>query len=93
MFSGISCSALQTKISGWIPKLCNSFTECCVGFDFISFDPDIYGSNVTWTYKTSSLFFSSPTWRIASIIERHYISPTVPPTSVITISTSVSSKL
>ena len=37
--SGISCSVLQTNISGWIPKLCNSFTECCVGFDFISFEP------------------------------------------------------
>ena len=36
--SGIGISLLHTKISGFIPKDCNSFTECWVGFDFISFD-------------------------------------------------------
>ena len=91
-FSGISTSVLQTNMSGFIPYDCNSFTECCVGFDFNSFDPLIYGSNVTWIYKTSSAGFSSPTCLIASIIDNPSISPTVPPISVITISTSVSSK-
>ena len=43
----MSCSVLHTKISGLIPKLCNSFTECCVGFDLISLEPKIYGNNVT----------------------------------------------
>ena len=89
----MSISLLQTNIFGFIPYDCNSLTECWVGFDFISFDPVIYGSNVTWIYNTSSGFFSSPTCLIASIIERPSISPTVPPISVITISVSVSSKL
>ena len=87
--SGISNSVLQTIMSGLIPKLCNSFTECCVGFDFISFEPDIYGNNVTCIYNTSSGFFSNPTCLIASIIDSPSISPIVPPTSVITISVSV----
>ena len=91
--SGISCSVLHTKIFGCIPKLCNSFTECWVGFDFISFEPNMYGNNVTCIYTTSSGFFSNPTWRIASIIDNPSISPTVPPTSVITMSVSVFSKL
>ena len=86
-------SLLQTKTSGFIPKDCNSFTECCVGFDFNSHDPDIYGSNVTWIYITSSGAFSNPTCLIASIKAYPSISPTVPPNSVITISTSVFSKL
>ena len=91
--SGISLSVLHTNISGFIPKLCNSFTECCVGFDFISFEPNIYGNKVTCIYITSSGFFSNPTCLIASIIDNPSISPTVPPTSVITISVSVFSKL
>ena len=88
IFSGISCSVLHTNIFGFIPRLCNSFTECCVGFYFISFEPNTYGSKVTWIYKTSSGFFSSPTCLIASIIDTPSISPTVPPISVITISIS-----
>ena len=85
----MSVSVLHTNMFGFIPKLCNSFTECCVGLDFISFEPNMYGNNVTWMYKTSSGFFSSPTCLIASIIESPSISPTVPPISDITISVSV----
>ena len=53
----------------------------------------MYGSSVTCIKHTSSGFFSNPTCLIASIIDKPSISPTVPPTSVITMSTSVSSKL
>jgi len=91
IFSGISCSVLHTNTSGLIPKLWSSFTECWVGFDFISFEPNIYGSNVTCIYITSSGFFSRPTCLIASIIDSPSISPIVPPISVITISVSVPS--
>ena len=35
---GIGLSDLQIIISGWIPMLLNSLTECWVGFVFISSD-------------------------------------------------------
>ena len=38
---GIGSSVLHTNISGFIPIDCNSFTECCVGFDFSSFVPNM----------------------------------------------------
>ena len=45
--SSIGSSDLHTNISGLIPNDCNSFTECCVGFDFNSFEPAMYGNKVT----------------------------------------------
>ena len=83
---GIGSSVLHTKISGFIPIDCNSFTECCVGFDFNSFVPKICGNNVTCIYATSSGNFSNPICLIASIKGKLSISPTVPPISVITTS-------
>ena len=31
----------RTRILGWIPIESSSFTECCVGFDLSSFEPEI----------------------------------------------------
>ena len=88
--SGISHSLLQTSIFGWIPSESISFTECCVGFDFSSFDPAINGISVTWI----DIAFSRPTSVITCLIDSRNgvlsISPTVPPISVITTSVSLS---
>ena len=43
---GIALSDLQIIISGWIPKLRSSFTECCVGLVFISSDDFKNGTKV-----------------------------------------------
>ena len=64
----------------------NSFTECCVGFVFISPLFERYGISVTCMYKQFSFPTSLATCLIASKKGVLSISPTVPPISVMTIS-------
>ena len=76
-------SVRRTRISGWIPIPCNSFTECCVGFVFNSSAAFKYGTYVRCTH-TALRPSSHRNCRIASMKGALSISPMVPPTSVIT---------
>ena len=40
-------SVRQSRMSGWIPILKSSFTECCVGLVFSSRAAAMYGTSVT----------------------------------------------
>ena len=77
-------SDLQMIISGWMPMLLNSFTECWVGFVFISSDAFKYGTKVKWINKAFFLQTSFANCLIASTNGRLSISPTIPPISQIT---------
>ena len=63
-------------------------TECCVGLVFTSPDGLMKGSSDTCRKKQRSRPISCRIWRIASRNGCDSMSPTVPPTSVITTSTS-----
>ena len=54
MSSGSGLSVRHTKISGWIPTLSSSFTECCVGLLFSSPLPGMETTSGTWIYSTFS---------------------------------------
>ena len=78
-------------MSGWMPISRSSLTECCVGLVLSSPTTPIIGTSVTWMYSTFSRPTSLRNWRMASRNGRHSMSPTVPPTSVMSTSTSVCS--
>ena len=77
-------SDLQIIISGWIPKLLSSFTECWVGFVLISSDALRYGTSVKWINNAFFLPTSLENCLIASTNGRLSISPIIPPISQIT---------
>ena len=83
MLSSIGSSDLITIISGDMPIVLSSFTECCVGFDLCSPELFRYGTSVTWMNRQFSFPCSSDTCLIASRNGWLSISPTVPPISVI----------
>ena len=76
-------------ISGWIPILLNSLTECWVGLVFISSDDFKKGTKVKWMNNVFDLPCSFENCLIASTKGRLSISPTVPPISQITKSSFV----
>ena len=78
-------SVRQTMMSGWIPMLRSSLTLCWVGLVFSSPAAPMYGTRVTWMYKTSLRPTSFLIWRMASQERQASMSPTVPPISVMTI--------
>lgn len=88
MACGTSRSARSTIASGWMPMLRSAATECWVGLVFSSPEGPMYGSRETCTKNTLSRPTSWRTWRTASRNGSDSMSPTVPPTSVITTSTS-----
>ena len=77
----ISRSALHSNMSGWIPTLSNSLTECWVGFVFSSPADFSQGTWVTCTITDEMLSLSFLNCRIASKKGKDSISPTVPPIS------------
>ena len=77
-------SDLQIIISGCIPRLLNSFTECWVGFVFISSDALRYGTSVKCINKAFFFPTSLENCLMASTNGRLSISPTIPPISQIT---------
>ena len=77
-------------MSGWMPISRSSATECCVGLVLSSPTTPIIGTSVTWMYSTLSRPTSLRNWRMASRNGRLSMSPTVPPTSVMSTSASVS---
>ena len=77
-------SVLQIIISGCIPKLLSSFTECCVGLVFSSPEAFRYGTKVKCINKVFFLPISLENCLMASKNGRLSISPTVPPISQIT---------
>ena len=81
-------SLRATIASGWMPMDRSAATECCVGLVFSSPLGPMYGSSETCRKKHRSLPISCLIWRIASRKGRLSMSPTVPPTSVMTTSTS-----
>src|SRR2546426_6026867 len=81
-------SVRHSRMSGWIPILSSSFTECCVGLVLSSWAAAINGTKVTWTNRVCSRPSSWRIWRIASMKGNDSMSPTVPPTSTMTTSTS-----
>ncbi len=93
IFSRIPCdsgsSERATMMSGWIPISRSSATECCVGLVLASPTTPITGTSVTWMYRTLSRPMSLRNWRIASRNGRLSMSPTVPPTSVMSTSAPV----
>ena len=82
--NGIVLSDLQIIISGWIPILLNSLTECCVGLVLISSEDFKNGTNVKCINKVFSLPISLANCLTASRKGKLSISPTVPPISQIT---------
>ena len=88
MLGGTGRSARSTMASGWMPMLRSAATECWVGLVFSSPDGPMYGSSETCRKKTLSRPISWRTWRTASRNGSDSMSPTVPPTSVMTTSTS-----
>ena len=84
--SGISRSARSTSASGWMPMLRRAATECWVGLVFSSPDGARNGTSETCRKKQLSRPTSWRTWRAASRNGSDSMSPTVPPTSVITTS-------
>lgn len=81
-------SERRTIASGWMPMLRSAATECWVGLVFSSPLGPMYGSSETWRKNTLSRPTSWRTWRTASRKGSDSMSPTVPPTSVMTTSTS-----
>ena len=90
MSSVMGTSHRQTRMSGWMPRLSSSFTECWVGLLFSSPLPGIWTMRGTWMNTTSPRGRSAATCRMASRKGWDSISPTVPPISVMTTSTSSS---
>ena len=86
MSSGRGASTRATMMSGTMPMPCSSLTECWVGLDLNSHEPEMYGTRVTWMKQQFSLPCSIDTWRMASMKGWLSISPMVPPISVMTIS-------
>ena len=80
------CDVLQNIKSGESPISRSFITECWVGFVFISPLEKTCGSNVRCMIKELKYPTSSDNWRIASRNGKLSMSPTVPPTSQITIS-------
>ena len=81
-------SLRATMASGWMPMLRSAATECWVGLVFSSPLGPMYGRSDTCRKKQRSRPISCLIWRIASRNGRDSMSPTVPPTSVMTTSTS-----
>ncbi len=81
---GICFSDLQIIISGWIPKLLNSLTECWVGLVFSSPEAFKNGTKVKWINKLFFFPISLANCLIPSRKGKLSISPTVPPISQIT---------
>ena len=78
---------LPTMMSGLIPMLMSSLTECCVGFVFSSPTEPMMGIRVVWMNMTfSSLPSSLPSCLAASRNGMDSMSPTVPPSSTMTTS-------
>ena len=75
-------------MSGWMPIRRSSLTECCVGLVFSSPAWPMYGTSVRWMYMQRRRPTSTGNCRIASRNGSDSMSPTVPPISVITMSTS-----
>ena len=71
-------------MSGWIPMLLNSFTECWVGLVFISSEDFKNGTKVKWINNVFDFPCSLENCLIASTNGRLSMSPTVPPISQIT---------
>ena len=84
-------SVRHTRMSGWMPMLSSSFTECWVGLLFSSPLPGMDTISGTWMYSTFSLPFSAATCRMASRKGWLSMSPTVPPISEMTTSVCPSS--
>ena len=84
----IGRSLRATIASGWMPMDRSAATECWVGLVFSSPLGPMYGSSETCRKKQRSRPISCLIWRIASRNGRLSMSPTVPPTSVMTTSTS-----
>ena len=78
-------------MSGWMPMRRSSWTECCVGFVFSSPALPRNGTSVRWTNMQRSRPTSEWNWRSASRNGSDSMSPTVPPISVMTMSTSLDS--
>ncbi len=88
MAVGTSRSQRSTMASGCTPMLRSAATECWVGLVFSSPEGPMYGSSEMCTTNTLSRPTSWRTWRTVSRKGSDSMSPTVPPTSVITTSTS-----
>ena len=71
-----------------MPIARNSLTECWVALVLSSAAACMKGTRVRWTYSTLSLPRSFLSWRIASRNGSPSMSPTVPPTSTMTMSVS-----
>ena len=84
--SGRGASTRATMTSGAMPMPCSSLTECWVGLDLNSQEPEMYGTRVTWIKQQLPLPASIETWRIASMKGWLSMSPMVPPISVMTMS-------
>ena len=84
----IGRSERQTSASGVMPIVRSACTECCVGLVFSSPLGPMYGMRLTCRKKHRSRPTSWRTWRAASRNGSDSMSPTVPPTSVMTTSTS-----
>jgi hypothetical protein len=91
MSRSIGPSERHMTMSGWMPMRRSSCTECCVGFVFSSPAWPRYGTSVRWTNMQRSRPWSTWNWRSASRNGSDSMSPTVPPISVITMSTSSAS--
>ena len=83
-----SDSERASSMSGWMPMRRSSLTECCVGFVFSSPAWPMYGTSVRWMNMHWRRPTSTGNWRIASRNGSDSMSPTVPPISVMTMSTS-----
>ena len=84
----IGRSERQTSASGVMPIVRSACTECCVGLVLSSPLGPMYGMRLTCRKKHRSRPTSWRTWRAASRNGSDSMSPTVPPTSVMTTSTS-----
>jgi len=82
----IGRSDRHTIASGWMPMLRSAATECWVGLVLSSPDGPMYGSSETCRKKHLSRPISCRICLIASRNGSDSMSPTVPPTSVITTS-------
>ena len=83
----IGRSERATIASGWMPMLRSAATLCWVGLVFSSPEGPMYGSRLTCRKKQRSRPISCLICRMASRNGSDSMSPTVPPTSVITTST------
>ena len=89
--SSMGRSLRTTMASGTMPRLRSSATLCWVGLVFISSLGAMYGARVTWMEAELAGPTSLRNCRTASRNGRISMSPTVPPTSVMTTSASVRS--